>query len=110
MEFPYGVVVTLKSVSTTTDDHGDSSQVVTTSSWGPCAVAPRFSSLSVDSLSPPVVIGLTVYGPTRAINSDDRVVIDGVEYLMDGEPAAWESPFTGWAPGMEVPVKRAAAV
>lgn len=111
MDFPHGKTITVKSVTTTTDDHGDSSEVPpSSSSWGPCAVAPRFANVSVDPRSVPVVVGLTVYGPTRSMNSDDRLVIDGLEYLLDGEPAVWENPFTGWAPGIEVPVKRAQSV
>lgn len=110
MDFAYGKTITVKSVTTTTDDHGDSSETSSTASWGPCAVSPRFSSVSVDPRSAPVVVGLTVYGPTRALNADDRLVIDGSEYLMDGEPAVWENPFTGWSPGIEVAVKRAQSV
>lgn len=110
MDFPYGTVITVKSVTTTEDTHGDSSESVASTSWGPCAVAPRFSTVTPGTNTAPVVVGLTVYGPTRALDADDRLVIDGLEYRMDGEPAVWESPFTGWAPGMEVPVKRAAAV
>lgn len=110
MDFAYGEIVTVKTVTTTTNDHGDSTETVATSTWGPCAVAPRFSTLSTDPRSSPVVIGLTVYGPTRAFDSDDRLVINGTEYAADGEPAVWANPFTGWEPGMELPVKRTAAV
>ena len=110
MDFAHGVMVTIRSTVTTTDQYGDATVVVTDVPWGPCAVAPRSSSESADPSAPAVIVGATVYGPTVALNSDDTLVIDGVVYEVDGIPGVWESPFTGWAPGMEVAVKRAAAV
>lgn len=110
MDFPHGESVTIRSTVTTRDEFGDSTTVVTDIPWGPCAVAPRSSSESADANSPAVIVGLTIYGPTVALNSDDTLVVGGVVYEVDGIPGVWESPFTGWAPGMEVAVKRAAAV
>lgn len=110
MDFPHGVTITLRSVATTTDDNGDSTTVPTDTSWGPCAVAPRYATESSDPRVPPVIVGKVVYGPTVAIDSDDLLVIDGVTYQVDGLPGEWQNPFTGWAPGIEVPVKRAASV
>ncbi len=99
--------VVIRSTVTTTDQYGDESTSVTEIPWGPCVVAPRSSSENADPTSPAVIVGLTVYGPTVALNSDDTLVIDGVVYEVDGIPGVWQSPFT---PGMEVAVKRAAAV
>ena len=109
MDFPYGVTITLRSTVTTTDDLGNSTTVVTESPWGPCAVAPRYATESTDSRVPPVIVGKTVYGPTRTINADDTMLIAGQEWQVDGLPGEWESPFTGWDPGMEVPIKRTGA-
>ena len=103
-------MVTLVSTMTTDDGLGNTTETVTEESWGPCAVAPRYATESTDPRVPPVIVGKTVYGPTRALDSDDRLVIDGEVYEVDGLPGEWSSPFTGWAPGIEVPVKRAAAV
>lgn len=48
-----------------------------------------------------------VYAPTGSdILSGDRVVVRGKTYDVDGEPADWRSPFTGWAPGMVIALKR----
>ena len=110
MDFAHGVMVTVRSTTTTTDDLGDTTEVVTEAEWGPCAVAPRYASESTDPRVPPVIVGKTVYGPARELDSDDTLVIDGVAYQVDGLPGVWTNPFTGWAPGIEVPVKRAGAV
>lgn len=110
MNFAHGVMVTLVSTTTTTDDLGDSTTTTTETQWGPCAVAPRYANESTDPRVPPVIVGKTVYGPAVAIDSDDTLVIDGVAWQVDGLPGEWVSPFTGWAPGIEVPVKRASAV
>lgn len=110
MDFPHGVMVTLVSTVTTDDGLGNETIVTTETQWGPCAVAPRYSIETTDARTAPVIVGKTVYGPTVAIDSDDTLVIDGVTYQVDGLPGEWSSPFTGWDPGMEVPIKRAAGV
>lgn len=110
MNFPHGVMVTLRSTTTTDDELGNSTTVTVESQWGPCGVAPRYALESTDSRTPAVIVGKTVYGPTVAIDSDDTLVIDGVEYQVDGLPGVWRNPFTGWDAGIEVPVKRASAV
>ena len=104
--------VALVSTVTTTDDHGDTSTSVTETAWPGCAVAPRYANETTDSHQPNVVIGLTVYGPTppSPIDSDDKLRIDGLLYDIEGRAGTWTSPFTGWAPGVEVACKRAAAV
>lgn len=120
MDFPHGQTITVRSTTTTRDEFGDESTVVTEVAWGPCAVAPRSSSESADPSAPAVIVGLTVYGPAITLDSDDTLwlgetdeSIEGedkrVWWHVDGIPGKWESPFTGWAPGMEVAVKRASA-
>ena len=108
--FPHGVTVTVRSVVTSTDSYGDSTTETVETSWGPCAVAPRYATESVDPRSAPVIVGKTVFGPAIDLDSDDQLIIDGLTYEVDGLPGEWVSPFTGWAPGVEVPVKRTGAV
>lgn len=110
MDFPHGETVTIRSTVTTTDAYGDTTTVVTDVAWGPCAIAPRTSEASVESDRPAVIVGITVYGPTVALDSDDQLIIDGATYNVEGHPGAWRSPFTGWAPGMEVAAVRAVDV
>lgn len=110
MNFPHGVTITLVSTTTTTDDFGNGTTETVESQWGPCAVAPRYATESTDPRVPPVIVGKIVYGPPAAIDSDDTLLIDGIAYQVDGLPGEWTNPFTGWQPGIEVPVKRAAGV
>jgi hypothetical protein len=50
-------------------------------------------------------------GPRVAIGADDTIVRAGVEWQVDGLPQEnTVSPFTGWDPGIVVPVKRASGV
>jgi len=110
MDFPHGVTITLRSTVTTDDGFGNATTETTESQWGPCAVAPRYATEQADPRVPPVIVGKIVYGPPTAIDSDDTLVIDGETYQVDGLPGEWTNPFTGWQPGIEVPVKRTAAV
>ena len=111
MDFPHGETVTVRSVTSTTDDLGDSSTTSTDEDWGPCAVWDRYATENTDPRSAPVVVGLNIAGPRVAINSDDRIVRNGVAYEVDGLPEEnTVNPFTGWDPGIVVPVKRAGSV
>ena len=110
MDFAHGVTVTVRSVTTTDDGLGNTTETVTEEQWGPCAVAPRYATESSDPRVPPVIVGKTVYGPTIALDSDDVLLIDGTAWQVDGLPGEWRNPFTDWDAGIEVPVKRAATV
>lgn len=111
MDFPHGVTITLVSTTTTDDGLGNTTEETVTSEWGPCAVAPRYANESTDPRVSPVIVGKTIYGPgTVMINSDDTLLIDGETWQVDGLPGEWVNPLTGWAPGIEVPVRRAAGV
>ena len=108
--YAHGETVILRSTTTTPDEFGDTTTTVVEEFWGPCAVAPRYATEATDNRSPGVVVGLTIYGPTVTIDSDDVLVVRGEEWQVDGLPGEWVNPFTGWAPGIEVAVKRASAV
>ena len=40
------------------------------------------------------------------IGSQDRVVVNGVEYDVDGDPADWTLGPFGWNAGVEIPLKK----
>jgi hypothetical protein len=47
-----------------------------------------------------------VYLPAGAqVDGLSAVTAGGVRYEVDGNPSVWRSPFTGWAPGVEVRLK-----
>lgn len=107
MNFPHGSLITVRSVTTTNDGRGNTTETVNESQWGPCAVAPRFATESTDPRVAPVVVGKTIYGPPVDLDADDVLMIDGETWQVDGLPAEWTNPFTGWQPGIEVQVVRA---
>ncbi len=116
MSFAYGLTLTIRTGSTSAEDiYGDSTTTSPTdTSWGPCALAPRASTERVDNRTPAVVTALTIYGPQPGPGSGALLVIPSGPYAgtweVEGIPGVWSSPFTGWAPGVEVAVKRASAV
>lgn len=115
MDFPYGETVTIVSTTTTTDDLGNTTIETVTYEWGPCAIAPRFATESVDPRVAPLVVGKTVYGPPLpagvTLDADDTLTIGGTEWQVEGLPEDYtgegRNPFTGWEPGLAVAVKRA---
>ena len=107
MNFPHGSTVTVTRVTSTDNGLGDTTEATTTRIWGPCAVAPRFATEGTDPHAPRVVVGKVIYGPAITLDEDDRLTVDGEVWQVDGLPAVWRSPFTGWAPGIEVNVVRA---
>ena len=115
MNFPHGTTVTVRSVTTTDDGLGNTTETVTESTWGPVAIAPRFATESSDPRVPPIMVGIELMGPKRALDSDDVIVIPAESFYagtwqVDGLPANYDHPMTGWEAGMVVPVKRTAAV
>lgn len=55
-----------------------------------------------------VIVGLTLYLPAGVdVLHTDQFEVRGALYDVDGEPAVWRSPFTGWRPGVEVALRRA---
>lgn len=74
-----------------------------------CAVAPRTSTDITEPGRFGVIVGLTLYAPHGTdIRHTDLFDIDGVRYEADGEEGSWQSPYTGWAAGIEVALRRAA--
>jgi hypothetical protein len=77
------------------------------------SIAPRVSNeFGTDSRNAVVTTGLTmlVSDPVEAgrITPQHRVEVDGVVYRVQGSPARWSSPLTGWAPGTQVELDRVA--
>jgi hypothetical protein len=104
--------VVVRSVTTTTDDLGDSTTetVETVLDWA--LIAPRSSTERTDPRAPAVVTAASIYGPFgTALDSDDLLIVSGHSPSMDGVwqvegmPGDWS--LGGWKPGLEVAVKRA---
>jgi hypothetical protein len=104
MRLPYGITVTVKRLAT--DRYGDVT-VASTHTVDNCATAPRGSTENTDRRDT-VVVGLSLYAPPDAdIQPTDVITLpDGTDWQVDGQPGIWQTPFTGWTPGMELALKR----
>ena len=58
-----------------------------------CSVQPASTSLSQDGRVLGISDRWTAYLPTGAdVQAGDKIVFDGKEYTIDGDPRAWVSP------------------
>lgn len=74
-----------------------------------CAFAPGGSEEPLEQGRNAVVTSPTVYAPTGAdVEARDRLVIRGRTWDVDGDPADWRHPMTGWMPGVVIPLKEVA--
>lgn len=72
-----------------------------------CGIEPRPSSEPTQDARNSVVSGFTLYMPAgTVIGPQNRVIVRGNTYSVEGEAAEWVSPFTGWNPGVVVQVER----
>lgn len=85
----------------TTDSFGDRTDGASHDVSG-CAIWPTSSVETVDGQDS-VVWGLTVLMPSDSdVLATDRVVVRGVTYDVNGQPALYRSPITGTEAGIEV--------
>jgi len=78
-----------------------------------CIIAPRAEGEIHDRGREGVIVGLSLYAPAGSdIGRLDLIVIaegdpNAGTYEVEGEPGEWRSPWTGWAPGIQVALRRA---
>lgn len=105
-------VVLLRTVPGGTDQYGDpipgsTERVPLTGA----VVAPRMSAAEGefhDYARNTVIVGYTLYAPLGVdITPSDQVEIAGQVFDVEGEPGPWVSPFSTWAPGQQVALRRA---
>lgn len=112
MSFSHGETVTRVRAARVSDPYSGEVERLdwtsTTSAAIPgCGVAPRVSEEPLGEGRALVSTGLVVFAPTGAdIGRLDRVIARGETWDVDGDPADWRNPFTGWAPGLAVNLKR----
>jgi hypothetical protein len=108
--FAHGITVTVKRPTSTGDRWGDKTSPPVDHQVHGCAVYPRGSGNAArEQLDARETIteGLVLLAPFGSdIKATDEVVLpNGQRYRVDGEPGSWQSPFTGWQPGMELALK-----
>lgn len=111
--FPHGETVTRLRATATTDPY---SGEATGSDWSAplildipgCAFNPGNSSEPLQEARNAVVTRPEVYAPAGAdVKAGDRLVVRSLTYDVEGDPADWRSPFTGWNPGLVIALERA---
>lgn len=71
-----------------------------------CGFNPGGSSEPVQDARNAVITRPEVYDPSFAdVLAGDRLVVRGDTYEVDGNPARWKSPFTGWQPAQVIALK-----
>ncbi|MEV4670975.1 hypothetical protein AB0K34_04910 [Actinomadura sp. NPDC049382] len=109
MNFPHGeTVVRIRVTPGGRDPYGDPiGDVETRTDVTGCAVAPRQAGEQIGQGRIAATSGVTIYVPPDTdVLPSDRFEVRGAVWEVDGEPAVWRSPFTGWEPGREVQLTR----
>jgi hypothetical protein len=100
------ITVTLTSVTTTTDDLGNTTETTTTADYDQVRFVPRSSTESNDSRTPKVITAASLYRRGEfPVDEDDTITIAGQHDQIDG---TWrvEGQAGRWATGVEVAIKR----
>lgn len=104
--FDYGSTVTIRR-SGGTDPFGDPLPGTEHQLHG-VAVAPRTSNED-HTRGNAVVVGYELYAAYDAdLRATDQVLLPGDPdpWEVEGEPGRWRDPFTNWAPGLHVALRR----
>lgn len=106
-------VVTTNSVTTTTDDLGDSTESATQTTVAGVKFAPEGATESVSARSPNLVGTASLYGKFPALDADDTVThaascCSGQDFPL----GTWQvvGGSRGWGMGTVVPIKRTGSV
>lgn len=74
-----------------------------------CAVEPRSTDepFDIERWRAPVITGIRVFGPPDMdVTADDRALVRGEVWEVDGDPARPVNPWTGWRPGTVVQLRK----
>lgn len=105
MSFAFGEKITVLRAPSVLDEYsGDVTgldwTLATRKTIDGCGIAPVSSGEPLLDNRTQVDSQVEVYAPYGAdIKALDRLVIRGITWAVEGEPAAWRHPMTGWQPG-----------
>lgn len=107
MTFPFGQDVTLvRRTVSGRDAYGNDVFTETQTAIPGCPVWPRSSTENVQAQDL-TITGVAALLPAGTdVSAVDAVLIAGLKYEVDGEPAVFVSPFTNLAPGVQLNLKR----
>jgi hypothetical protein len=110
--FPFGETITILRAPYALDEY---SGEVTGLNWmlatritiTGCGIAPASSSEPLRDSRSEVDSAVDVYVPVGSnIRAQDRLIIRGETWSVEGDPAVWSHPMTGWSPGIVVRAKK----
>ena len=94
--------------SVSTDSYGQPVFTTTTTSVN-ALVSARVSGTNFDADQITVTDGLTIYLPSGTdVQDDDKFIIRGKTYEVDGEAFDWRDGLGSWSPGVVVNLQREA--
>lgn len=108
--FAHGETVTRLRAGTVSDPYSGETtpdwSIATSLSIDGCGFDPGGTGERLDLARNVITTQPKVYAPTGSdVLASDRLVVRGVTYEVDGRPEDWRSPFTGWQPGLVIPLK-----
>lgn len=109
MAYPHGQPVTVERPTWTTDAYGNQVRESFSPVGSlPAAVAPLSPAELTELGRQGVEVDLALYcdDPDADIAAHDRITTGGAIYEAVGEPERWRSPFSGWAAGARILIKR----
>jgi hypothetical protein len=106
MTFPFGQPITLiRRVKAALDAFGNDTWTTTTATvsgaFNPGTSVELVQGEDLLTTQPTVMLP-----PGTQVNALDAVQVDGLVYEVDGSPNSPVNPFTGWAPGVVVKLRR----
>ncbi len=109
MTYPTGETITVTSRTAAGEDaYGNQTYTTTSRTIDRVPVAQRTSSDLTENGRDGQSVGLTIYPPhDSGIVASDVIGVYGEDYRIVGDPGAWRSPWSGWAPGLAIDLERA---
>lgn len=105
-EFPFGEPITvITRTKNGVDGYGDDTSTET-STTVTGAFAPTSTAELTDGGDTVISQPQAYLPPGTVVTPTSVLVIRGNRYEVDGDPADWRQPFTGWNPGIAVPLRR----
>lgn len=101
------ITIKRKSANGSFDEHGLPIETVSHKTIRDCLIAFGSSDEPVVVDGNPERTSLTLYlPPETVIEPGDIFIIRSTEFVKDGSPAEWQSPFDSFPVGVVVPVRR----
>lgn len=107
MDFPFGETITLiHRVITGRDAQGNYVFDETSTENVSGACSPDLGTEGTSGMDQVSSKPLAYLPAGTVVASTDALIVRSLKYEVDGSATAWNSPFTGWAAGVVVPLKR----